>query len=271
MGSLVIAYDDQFAQNASYSGGSWFEKLPLDNLKDYDPYHIARSTDDDDASTTFLLDFGFPARIDIAALINHNISAGASARLRIGPNADGSDALVDVTLDPANFGSDAKMRTLFHIIPETSPPFRARYVLWTITDESNAKGYVQIGRHITSPLFRPALNISVGAQLALIDESKITRAVDHTQYVDRRPIRRRFAGTFELLSDDEAFGDVYALQRLCGTTRPVLMIYDPDLTGDALQRTVIYGDLLELSQIEMTHPVQGGNLYTWQFVIEERI
>jgi hypothetical protein len=270
VGRIVIAYNEGAAQRGTYSGGSWAPTLPLENLVTHDPKAVARSTDANAASTTFLMDFGFPARLDFVALVNHNISAGATVRVRIGENADGSDALVDVTLDPANFGSDER-KTLFHIIPETSPAFTAQYVLWEITDESNPKGYVQIGRHLAGPLFKPSLNLSVGAQLAIIDGSRLTRAVDGSLYADVKPKRRRLAGTFEMLSDDEAFNDIYALQRLCGLTVPIFAIYDPGLTDEALQRTVIYGDLVELSPIEIAKPTADGNLNTWQFAIEERL
>lgn len=268
MSNIAIAYENR-ADDGSYSGGSWFAGLPLNNLKTYDPKQIARSTDDTAASTVIICDMAYLAPADLYALINHNLTDAATLRLRVGPNADGSSALIDETLTAGNFGSDipAAGKAIFYLNDET---VSARYVRWDITDESNPDGYVQFGRHIAATVFQPEINMVYGPQLQIIDDSRLSRAVNGAQYADLKPKRRRLSAAFDALTSDEAFGEIYDLQNIVGRTVPVFAVYDPDFTGDTLQRTSIYGTVSELSPLSITQQGGDGARSSWQFVIEER-
>lgn len=265
--NIVIAWDDK-TQGGSLSGGAWDTGLALANLKTYDPKHVARSDDDSEASTQFVLDLGSSIELAIVAIVNHNLSDAAEVRFRVGPNADGSSALIDQTLTVGDFGTytPAAGKALFYIAPTS---IFGRYLLCEISDESNPDGYVQIGRCIVGPVLSPDVNITYGAQIALVDESRNTRAVDGTLYSDIVPKRRRMNGAFEVLTDSESFGQVYDMQNEVGVTLPVFVVLDPSLTGNQLQRSSLYGVFTELSPI--TFRLSGAeNISTWQFSIDER-
>lgn len=271
MGAL-FAYDN-LADDASYSLGSWFAALPLNNLKVARPRKIARSSNALAASTKFLVDFGYDAPVQIFALVRDNLTAAATVRLRFGPNADGSAALLDVTLTAGDFGSyqSAVGRVIYYVADELD---YAQYVLVEITDTANPAGYVDLGRFIAGPVFQPGVNMRVGAQFGPIDETRLSRAVDHTQYADRRPLRWRAQGEFELLEQSEALGQVYELQRLRGITEPLLAVLEAELTGDRGGRTTIYGVMVTLEPIVDAIPGNpsddgGSDLFSWRFAIEE--
>lgn len=265
MTNIVIAYNDAPAIRGIYSGSLWVDSLPLENLSTYDPKQVARSNAL--ATVNFLLDFGYSASIDLVALLYHNITAAGTARVRVGPNANGSGALIDQTLDPGDFGTDYPA-SLFYLSPET---VSAQYVLWNITDAANPDGYVQIGRHLACDVFQPEINMPYGAQLTMVDETRLTRTVNGSQYADLKPKRRILSGAIDLLTEAEAFDEIYNLQRVKGITKPIFMIYDPSMTGDALQRTSVYGDLTELQPIELAQVgADGSSLSTWRFDLEER-
>lgn len=267
MSNIVIAWDDK-AQAGSLSGGAWDTGLSLANLKTFDPKHVARSDDDSEASTQFVLDLGSTTELDIVAIINHNLTDAAEVRFRVGPNANGSGALIDQTLTVGDFGTftPAAGKALFYISPTS---VFARYLLCEISDESNPDGYVQIGRCIVGPVLSPEVNVSYGVQIALVDESRNTRAVDGTLYSDIAPKRRQMSGGFDVLTDSESFGQVYDMQNEVGVTLPVFVVKDPALTGDKLQRSSLYGVFTELSPI--TFRLSGAeDISTWQFSIDER-
>lgn len=268
MSNIAIAYDN-IADGGTYSGGSWAAALPLTNLKTYDPKQLARSTNATEASTVIICDLGYAAPVDVVALINTNLTDAATLRVRVGPNADGSSALIDMTLTAGDFGTDtpAAGRAIFYL---NSATISARYVRWDISDESNPDGYVQFGRHIVGTVFQPDINIVYGAQIGLIDESRLSRAVNGAQYADIKPKRRRLSGAFDALTSDEAFGEVYDLQSICGTTVPVLAIYDPQFSGDALQRTSLYATVADLQSLTITQQDGTETRSAWQVVLEER-
>lgn len=267
MSNIAIVYDD-VSQAGTYSGGAWDSGLSLSKLKTYDPKEIARSDDEQEASTQFLLDLGSAQEIGIVVIVNHNLTDDASVRFRIGPNTDGSSALIDTTLDVGDFGSfiPAAGKVLFYIAADA---VTARYVLCEISDEYNPDGYVQLGRHIVGALFQPAANVTFGAQIALIDQSRNSRAVDGTLYSDIAPKRRSISGAFDTLTDAEGIGQVYDMQNEVGLTLPVFAVLDPALTGSQLQRASIYGVFSELSPI-VFRSVGSEDISTWQFSLDER-
>lgn len=264
--NLAICYDDRASRNGTYSGGSWRASLPLNNLKTFDPKQVARSTNDSAANTVFVLDHGSAVDIDLVALINHNLTAAGTARVRVGPSASGASALIDQTLTAGDFGTD-EPASLFYINAET---VTARYVRWDITDESNPAGYVQIGRHIVGPVFQPAVNVGDGAQIEWIDDSRLSRANDGTQYADLKPKRRRLSGSFDMLSSAESFDEIFDMQRICGVTVPMFAVYDPSLTGSALQRVSIYGTMAGLLPLQLSKMASEDQISDWRFVLEER-
>lgn len=267
MENIAFIYDDK-SQAGSYSGGAWDTGLSLANLKTYDPKHLARSDDANEASTQFVLDLGSSVELALVAIVNHNLSDDAEVRFRVGPNSDGSSALIDQTLTVSDFGTyiPAAGKALFYIAPAA---VFARYLLCEISDEYNADGYVQIGRCIIGPTLSPAINATYGAQIDLLDQSRNTRAVDGTLYSDIAPKRRRINGAFEVLTDSEAFGQVYDMQNEVGITVPVFAVLDSSLTGDKLQRSTLYGVFTDLSPISF-RLAGSENISTWQFLLDER-
>jgi hypothetical protein len=268
--NICFAYDN-IADAGTYSLGSWVAGLPLTNLKDYQTKKVARSTNATAANTKFLCDLGRVAPIQLLAFVRDNLSDAATVRVRVGPNTDGSSALIDTTLTAGDFGSfEAEAGRIIYYLGDD--PVYARYLLVEITDTANVDGYVQLGRFYAGPVLQPDLNMQYGARSSINDTTRLVRSANRTQYADVQPKLRRLEGEFQLLTQDEGLGAVYDMQNLVGVTEPFIVLFDASLTDDNAQRLSLYCIMLNLNQLSDIAPptdALDGDRYSWRFVVEE--
>jgi hypothetical protein len=142
-----------------------------------------------------------------------------------------------------------------------------RYVLIDIADAANPAGYVQIGRFMAGEAFRPNVNFSYGAALRWVDDSTQARSIGGAVWSYVKPKRRMLICSFALLTESEAYGAAYDLQRSVGTTGNMLVVYNPDDGNDVFLRRTIYGRIIELDDIVTENP--GDMPYTWRLAVEE--
>lgn len=268
----------------SLSGGSWNSSYPLSNILTTPPGKVARTSDDAEASTAFVLDLASAQSLKMFALIGHNLSPGSTVRIRVSNNSDGSSPSLDVTED-----IDVTS-VVWGSLPWGAFPWRGvvagalggyvffylhtaevsgRYVLINISDESNADGYVEIGCFLAGVPFVPAVNISFGSNIGVVDDSRTERGVGAGFYAQTKTKRRRISGPLEYLTQTEALTDLYDMQDSVGRSKGVLFILDPDETPSTRQRRTIYGSFTELGAIEHRAPTDSP--YGWNFSLEELI
>lgn len=266
------------------SGGSWNSSYPLSNILTTQPGRVARTSNDSESSTQFVLDLASALSLQMFALINHNLSAGSTVRFRVSNNSDGSSPSLDETvpIDATSVVWGSRAWGSFPWKGFDGDPLggyvnfylhgsevSGRYVLVDISDESNVDGYVEIGCFLAGVPFVPAVNISFGASLGVVDESLAERGVGGGLYAQQKPKRRRVAALLDYLTEDEALDDLFDLQDHVGRSKGVLFILDPDETPSTRQRRTLYGSFTELGAIEHRSPHQAP--YAWSFALEELI
>jgi hypothetical protein len=250
MKNIIIGYNN-LIDAAALSGGSWNASLPLSNLQDRAasasaPIYlskVARSTNDDAASTLINIDLGSAKSVQAFGAIATNISAsGATYRLRLG-----NDNTFAVTLyDSGTVAADAMTPDLIRGLDSA---VTVRYGRLEITDTSNASGYVQIGRLFIGPALAPADNYSKGAELGYKSNSGVARSLGGVRHYDARQGERLFSFALDWLTEAEAHNQALELQRICDIVGEVLLIRDPEDTTYN-QRRHFLGTLQQLSPIK---------------------
>ena len=284
MANLIIAARNR-ADDGTLSGGSWSATLPLANLQDRQLTRVARSADTQPASTTMDVDLGAAKTISLVALLRHNLTQAGRWRVRISNASDFATVEYDSgwrdiwpAVTPFGQGlwgefqwggklDGAEARTYgIGAYDVLAAPVFARHLRLELDDQGNPDGYLQAGRLVVSPAWRPSRNLSYGWELGHVDESRRVRSRGGQLYVDPAPKRRRLAFVIEHLSEDEMFGRAYELDRDKGVAGDVLVIVDPGNLAH-LHRQAIYGALAETTPI--ANP--AFDRFTKRFVIEELV
>ncbi|TAL43999.1 MAG: hypothetical protein EPN89_14775 [Methylovulum sp.] len=257
------------ANNSTLSGGSWATALPLNNLKDKVISKVARSTNLTLANTKFNVDLGASLTYDTVSLVNHNFSSTALVRVTTSALSDYSvldynsgwldiyapayaPSVIEWEQDNWYFGTvedadlDKYQRTWFLVI---DPVQTSRYLRIEIDDASNADGYVQAGRLLLGQALTFDVNYDLGATMRWVDDSIISRAISGALYADRRKKRRKFTFQSSFISDNQAFEDLFEMQRLLGIYGEVLVIPDADDTLNGFRRNFL-GHIVTLDPIE---------------------
>jgi hypothetical protein len=242
MSNLILGYNN-LIDAATLSGGSWNGALPLSNLKTRYLSQVARSTNDDAASTLINIDLGSAKSVQAFGAIRMNISAsGATYRLRGSTVSNFATSVYDSGVVSAN----AQTPDLIIGLPSAVV---ARYWRFEIVDTANAAGYVQIGRLFIGPALAPTDNYSKGAELGYQSRSSVAQSVGGVDHFDKRPGRRLFSFALGWLTEAEAFSHVLELQRICDIHGEVLLIRDPADTTYNQQRHFL-GRLQQLSTVK---------------------
>lgn len=146
---------------------------------------------------------------------------------------------------------------LYYLLPTA---IAARFVYIEFTDAGNPDGYIQVGLPIIGPRFTFGINnVIPGAEWSVEDDSVKERTVGGATRADRRKLRRGFHGTWDNLTDAQAyeqFFDKLILDR--GTTRGFVFIFDPD-TPTRYPLTAAYATLNGPQTI--VHPYADANSY----------
>lgn len=262
--NIILSYPNR-ANGMTFSAGSWLAGLPVANLANRELWKVARSTDATIASTKFQVDLGAMRTVGYFALSNHNLSATAQWRLKLGTTAgaadifdSGSMAVWRMSFDTLvewesvtwwlGTAGDEYLRSPYPALCVATDIFSARYITVEITDTANVDGYVQIGRFFAGGGVQPAVNASWGIKDFWRDLSTTDSAESGAFW---GTVRRRLRGTsfvLDRLSLTEA-GYLHEMQRLLGTTEEVLYIPDPTEMGES-QRYGFLGRLSELSPID---------------------
>lgn len=146
---------ENWASDATISGGSFLASRPRANMQDIRLFRLARSADLSSASTYVIADLTTARPIRLVVITNHNLTAAATIRVRAATSEAGltSAAPVDVT-QAVWLGSNTPAgNTTRAGLPIHMPcalvilPADRTYRWWRIdiADAANPDGYVEIG------------------------------------------------------------------------------------------------------------------------------
>ncbi len=284
MDSILIAYRN-YADTGSFSGGSWSEGLPLENLRSKQITEMARSTDANAVSTVVDLDLAQSGPVSFVGLLRHNLTQAGTWRVVLSSDASGTQTLLDTGFKPIwpsiypfgvglwgefNWGGRPSPDDVAsygiggYVVLDT--PVRARAVRIELSDEGNEDGYLEAGRLVVAPAWRPSINVQYGWSIEQVDESRRVTSRGGQVYVDQRPRFRRLRFTLSDLDQNEMLGNAYELERVKGKGGEILVMLDPS-NEQHLHRQTIYGVLAESTAI--SNPTAGR--YQKDFVLEELI
>lgn len=272
MANIIIGFPNRI-DDATVTGGDWLTAMPIGNIKDRLLSRVARSADEDPASTTFTLDFGRQRNIRIIALIAHTISFGGRLRVLAANNSGFSPTVYDVTGDvwPGLTGGEWDIDTLeweadnywfgtytqeetedqtavsSRVLPAV---VQARYWRFDILDEGNAAGFVDIGRvFIGDGFLQPTVNYDYGASLGYETATGVETSLGGVKFFDPRESIRVLRFELSRLSEAESFTQALELTRRAGVHREVFVIDDPDDETYSHQRNFV-GHLRMLNPLE---------------------
>lgn len=266
---------NNMADTAVLSGGSWFDGLPLDNLKNRKQARVARSTSLATTATRFVIDLGASAKIwRVIALAAHNVSLSGRWRVTAGADAAVTTPTYDsgwlaawpsvydtedLEWENDNFWSgqysEDERSGLNPNLTHRAPQLRSeRYALVEIDDPLNVDSFVQIGRLFIADGWSPSSGILVGAQFGLDDGTGVQEAWGGAEVFDVKRRRRTADVEIAPLEDREAYGKALEMMRQAGISGEVLFIWSGTDTERALQRQFL-GRMRRLNPIQHPYPM----------------
>jgi hypothetical protein len=283
MGCL-IGYSNKL-DSATLAGGSWATSLPLNFLKTRLLGQVARTTNTLQASSTFNIDFGVPRDIRVASLVNHNISIFGKVLISASEDNFATTAYTSGQIEawPAVYSigtleweddawwsgtytaEDAEGYTtnVTHIISQL-----AYYRYWRIQiiDETNADGYIQLGRVFLGSAWQPTRDAEVGLALGWESATTVQKALSGTKYFQRRNPYRVTRFTLNVIDIDEALSMAFEIDKRMGIDGEILWIQDTSDTVHALRRRYL-GTMREMSLIEFPYVGLGKKSYSIEEIV----
>jgi len=246
MSNMIISSTNYSDQATSITASSEVASLPVENLQDRQLVKVYRS--DGATDITIDVDFGQGRIIDFVALVRHNITQTGQIRWRLSNAADFSttqhdSGFVDAWPVVEEFGTlpwgvfswggrinpevAAEYQISSFVVLDS--PVQARYLRINISDDDQDEGYIEAGRLIAGPAFRPSTNYGFGVEIQFVDESRIVKSRGGQTFVDEVERFRRIRFELQNLPEAEIFGNVFNnIDRLRGVAKDILVIPQPD-------------------------------------------
>jgi len=278
MPSNMIISSTNYSDSGTLTVDNAVGTLPITNLQDRQIVKIWRNSQ---TTAQIDMDFGQGRIVDFVALIKHTISQTGKIRYRLSNVSDFSSTEYDSGLIDAwpvveEFGTlpwgvfswggylnitIAAQYTISSFNVLTSP-VQARYLRIDISDPDNTDGYLQAGRLIAGPAYKPSINYANGVQFEFVDESRITKSRGGQTFVDEVERFRRIRFELINLPENEMFQNVFnAIDRLRGVAQDILVIPQPDEPTTWITQN-IYG------RIAQTQPITNSALTYYGRMIE---
>lgn len=239
--------------------GSWLTALPLENLKDEKLAKVARSTDCTNASTQFAIDLGRSFRVQVLALLRHNISLAGrikyTAYLDVALTQEVYSSgwqfawpvvypaeLLDWEDDNfwnATWAADVAASYPIFSLQVLNPRITARYWKIEVDDETNPDGYIEIGRATIATGWQPKHNMNYGNGIVWERVGLTDTTLGGVEHIEDLYERRRQTLTFDGLDYDEAMALIFDMQKILGRGGQVFFVADPNDTIHMLRRAFL--------------------------------
>lgn len=267
MSNMLISSTNYSDSATSITADSEASGLPVTNLQDRQLVKVWRS--DSDTTVQIDVNFGQGRIIDFIALIRHNISQNGTIRWRLSNVSDFATTVYDSgTVDAwpivEEFGTlpwgvfswggflNPEVAASYNIssFAVLTTAVAAQYLRIDIADSGNSDGYIQAGRLIAGPSYRPSVNMAYGFDVQFVDESRVTKSRGGQTFIDEVERFRRIRFDLINLPEAEIFGNVFNnIDRLRGIAKDILVIPQPsDPTTWPTQN--IYGRLVSTAPIQ---------------------
>lgn len=231
-------------------GGS--NPLPASNLQNPDVSIIWRSQTLDPAWTQIDTDLGASKPVDVVAVIKNNWSTSATWRVIVSndpyfeTNIYDSGAVNSWPSVGAGFGAlpwgtfswgdviSPVDSSFYQINAIMVLPTQAigRYVRIMVNDPSNSAGYLEAGRLVIGPAYRPTINFQYGWSIEWVDNSPTTRSLGNKVFVDKRTRFRVLRMTLDHIPEAEMYANVFDfIDRRKGIAGDMLVVPRPDNPG----------------------------------------
>jgi hypothetical protein len=245
-------YHTNQIDTATFGGGSWQPLLPLDNLYSPSPTRRARSVNATTAATQFRISMAQSLTVHGIQIIATNLSAASTYRITWYTDSaftaqDGTTGFITVgsSIDWANtsnwldwmdvgfwLGTGAEIVDpddqgvdIRHNFPS---PQSMRYIKIEFADPTNADGFVEVGYVFIGDVFVPTYNVAPDPTYNRVSLTTMQQAVGGGQYFNRRGSRKRLVVNWQLLLQDEVFGELDQIIRIHDIDRPVYVDLEPD-------------------------------------------
>lgn len=258
MAKAVILYDDRI-RGAVLSGAATAGGLPLANLQDPQPRKVARWIG---TAGHVVADLGGATPVGLVAISGTNLTAAATVRVRLstvdatGDAGDAHDSgVIGAGADPAYNGA------VFHYLGAADKI--GRYLRVDFADSSLS--WLDVGLLLAGPAFRPGRNYSFGYSLGFQDYGLNEKSPIGITFTSERGRCRSAALRFDFATSAEAMGAHMELSRLCGVTRNIAVVPNPD--GPYLAAQSIIGTLDDV--LPVSH--SAFNVWSRTLSIVERV
>lgn len=234
---LIMAPWTPFAVSTSRGTGTA-------NLLKASPKAVWQDSLNDGSDAHINIDLGGDALIDTVALIGTNAAAGAAWAITSGTAVENSYTASQRTVVPspplrAPSAAPQQFRpVVWPALHVAAAPFTARYIRVYVNQPGGA-GAMQVGAVLAGLAFRPTWNKEWESGRGFIDTGTRTRLPDGGLAVVEGVAVPTYQWVLGDLSDDE-IELLWALKRDRRTTRPTLVVEDPDATAGLAER-IHYG------------------------------
>lgn len=236
MANLLIA-DCALTDAASLTASSAAATLPVTNLQRRQPGRVWRATGK--TAEHIVIDLGVAAAINLVALVNTNLSAAGTWRIR--GAASEADLTAAPGYDSGALSDPSSPRGLRTQVWASFGPASYRWWRFDLADPTGPDAAIEVGRLVIDAAWQPSFNYQFGIGQGVIDPSP--RLVMRGGQIDSDPQgMRNVMEALRLvgLPTDEAIVQGLARMRRTGNSLPVFVALDP---ADTIHRAVrsIYG------------------------------
>lgn len=247
MERMVIGWPSWTA-DVTWSGGAWEAAFPRTNLGALPLSRVARTTNDDLASTQVIGTFSASRSLRAMGIVRHNLSRLSRIRVRLYGDAARAVLLLDTgwfdawpsVFLPADleweddnwWDGKISAEEIANYAPTRPIWFGAVYFVRAFTvefdDTANPAGYVQVGMIEVAQGWQVSINPSPGYAEGHQFRTEAVQALGGVEYFERRDKARVARGTIEYLPRDEALARGFEFQRSADLDRPFLWFPFPD-------------------------------------------
>lgn len=264
MANMLLGYDNK-ADNATYSGGSW-PTLALTNIKDPRPSKKARSADLTLSNTLMNIDLGASYAIRMIAITHTNLSSAGLYRITwysdAFTTAVGNTGWLAIPGYPAT-DPDGIGAAIFHVFASANT---YRYWRIELDDNTNAAGYIEVGRVFLPLTWAPSINYGADNADGMEPNTPVQTSLGGTKYFSRRKPARTFRFGFDVIDDSE-LPTMRAIRKISNLNKQVVIIPDPSDTS-YLNDTCFVGTLAQTPPLKR---LVGADLAAASFDVTEAV
>lgn len=277
MSKMMISSTNRIDDATSLTADDEVAALPIANVQNPQITKVFRNTQ---TTAEITVDFGQERVVDFVAVIRHNMTQNGKFRVRLSNAADFSTTERDTGLVDAwpiveefgvlpwgvfNWGGFLSVTEAVDYTISSFDVFdtvSARYLKINLSDTTNTDGYLQVGRLICGPAYRPSINYAFGVELEFVDESRVTKSRGGQTFVDEVERFRRMRFQLQNLPENEIFSNIFnSIDRRRGIAKDILVIPQPNDNTTWITQN-IYGRLAR------TDPVVNSQLEFYGRLIE---